>query len=134
MKYVDSGHGKFPFISLIAILSVSLAVNLPGMAISPLMGDLTKVFPTASHLEIQLLSILPNFVVIPFVLLSGKLAESKSQTGLLFIGLALFLASSLIDFFAHSLITLIWVSCLLGFGCGLIVLIHNGFFAQYFIG
>ena len=134
MKYVDSGHGKFPFISLIEILSVSLAVNLPGMAISPLMGDLTKVFPTASHLEIQLLSILPNFVVIPFVLLSGKLAESKSQTGLLFIGLAIFLASSIIYFFAHSMITLIWVSCVLGLGCGLIVPIANGLLAKYFIG
>ena len=134
MKYVDSGEGKFPLISLLAILSVSLAVNLPGMAISPLLGDLTKIFPTASHLEIQLLSILPNFVVIPFVLLSGKLAESKSQTGLLFIGLLIFFGSSLIYFFANSMITLIWVSCVLGLGCGLIVPIANGLLAKYFVG
>ncbi|MEG1905517.1 MAG: MFS transporter [Bacteroidales bacterium] len=134
MKYISSGHGEFPFISLIAILSVSLAVNLPGMAISPLLGDLTKVFPTASHLEIQLLSILPNFVVIPFVLLSGKLAESKSQTGLLFIGLTIFLGSSFVYFFAHSMVTLIWISCVLGLGCGLIVPIANGLLAQYFTG
>ena len=134
MKFVDSGHGKFPLISLIAILSVSLAVNLPGMAISPLLGDLTKVFPSASHLEIQLLSVLPNFIVIPFVLLSGKLAESKSQTGLLFIGLVIFLASSIIYFFANSMTTLIWVSCVLGLGCGLIVPIANGLLAKYFIG
>ena len=134
MKYVDSGHGKFPLISLLAILSVSLAVNLPGMAISPLLGDLTKVFPNASHLEIQLLSILPTFVIIPFVLLSGKLADAKSQTKLLLIGLIIFLGSSVIYFIANSMITLIWVSCVLGLGCGLIVPIANGLLAKYFIG
>lgn len=134
MKYVDSGHGKFPLISLLAILSISLAVNLPGIAISPLLGDLTKVFPTASHLEIQLLSILPNFIVIPFVLLSGKLAETKNQTVLLFIGLLIFFGSSLVYFFAHSMLTLIWVSCVLGLGCGIIVPIANGLLAKYFVG
>jgi len=68
MKYIDSGCGKMPFISLVAILSISLTVNLPGLAISPIMGKLNEVFKHVSELEIQLLTVLPNLVTIPFIL------------------------------------------------------------------
>ena len=134
MKYVDSGRGKFPFISLVAILTVSLVVNLPGLAVSPLLGELDKIFPTASHMEIQLLSILPNLVIIPFVLLSGKLSESKSKISLLFIGLGLFLISGIIYFFAESMTILIWNSCILGIGCGFVIPIAAGLLADNFYG
>ena len=53
MKYVNSGCGKIPFISLVAILSISLTVNLPGLAISPIMGKLDEVFHHVTELEIQ---------------------------------------------------------------------------------
>lgn len=44
MKYVDSGNGKMPFISLLAILSISLTINLPGLAVSPMLGNIRHVF------------------------------------------------------------------------------------------
>jgi len=44
MKYIETGYGKIPYISLIAILSISLVVNLPGLAISPIMGKLDQNF------------------------------------------------------------------------------------------
>ena len=53
MKYVDCGCGKIPYISLLAILSISLTVNLPGLAISPIMGKLDDVFTNVTELEIQ---------------------------------------------------------------------------------
>ena len=66
MKYVNTGYGKIPFVSLLAILSISLVVNLPGLAISPIMGKLNEVFPNVTEMEIQLLTVLPNLVTIPF--------------------------------------------------------------------
>ena len=71
MKYIDSGAGKIPLITLIAILAISLTVNLPGLAISPIMGKLQTIFPHASEFEIQLLTVLPNLVILPFMLISG---------------------------------------------------------------
>ena len=66
MKYVETGYGKIPYLSLLAILSISLVVNLPGLAISPIMGKLNQVFKDVTELEIQLLTVLPNLVTIPF--------------------------------------------------------------------
>ena len=118
MKYVDSGCGKIPFISLVAILSISLTVNLPGLAISPILGKLDQVFSHVTELESQLLTVLPNLVTIPFILGSGKICTPKNQIFILGIGLAIYTLTGVLYFFADSMVELILLSCLLGVGCG----------------
>lgn len=134
MKYVSSGHGQLPLITMIAILSVSLTVNLPGLAISPIMGKLKEVFPHASQLQIQLLSVMPNLIIIPFILFSGKLTNLRNQTGMLSTGLGIFVLSAILYFFATSMTSLILISCLLGVGCGLVIPIAAGLIAEHFSG
>lgn len=134
MKYVSSGNGQLPLITMMAILSVSLTVNLPGLAISPIMGKLDDVFPEASQLQIQLLSVMPNLIIIPFILFSGKLANLQNQTWVLSSGLAVFALSGILYFFADSMVSLILISCLLGVGCGLVIPIAAGLIAEHFSG
>lgn len=134
MKYIDSGAGKLPLITLIAILAISLTVNLPGLAISPIMGKLQTIFPSSSEFEIQLLTVLPNLVIIPFMLISGKLSVGKSQSLLVTIGLVIYLFAGVLYFFADSMIELILISALLGVGCGIVVPLAGGLIGQYFVG
>ncbi|MDE5629316.1 MAG: MFS transporter [Muribaculaceae bacterium] len=134
MKYVDSGCGKMPFISLVAILSISLTVNLPGLAISPIMGKLDQVFHHVSELEIQLLTVLPNLVTIPFILCSGKICNQRNQMYILATGLILYTLTGVLYFFASSMIELILLSCLLGVGCGLVIPLAASLISQYFVG
>ncbi len=131
---IETGKYKMPLLSVIAILAMSIVVNLPGLAISPVMGRLDQIFPHTSDLEIQLLSILPNLFIIPFVLLSGKLSERKNKLALSFIGLVIYLLSGVAYLFAKSMISLIIISCLLGIGCGLVIPIAGGLLADYFFG
>lgn len=134
MKYVDSGYGKVPLISLIAILSISLTVNLPGLAISPIMDKLDHVFKHVTELEIQLLTVLPNLVTIPFILCSGKICTPKNQIKVLALGLGLFALTGVLYFFADSMLELILLSCLLGVGCGLVIPLAASLISQYFSG
>lgn len=134
MKYVDSGTGKMPLISLIAILSISLTVNLPGLAISPIMGKLHEVFHHVTELEIQLLTVLPNLVTIPFILCSGKISNQQNQMFILGIGLGIYTLTGVLYFFADTMIELILLSCLLGVGCGLVIPLAASLVSQYFSG
>ena len=134
MKYVDSGNGKMPLISLIAILSISLTVNLPGLAISPIMGKLKDVFSNVTELEIQLLTVLPNLVTIPFILCSGKICRQSNQMFILAIGLGIYTLTGILYFFADSMIELILLSCILGVGCGLVIPLAASLVSQYFSG
>lgn len=134
MKYVNSGCGQIPFISLVAILSISLTVNLPGLAISPIMGKLDEVFKHVTELEIQLLTVLPNLVTIPFILCSGKICTPKNQMWVLGFGLLLYTLTGILYFFANSMTELIILSCLLGVGCGLIIPLAASLISQYFVG
>lgn len=134
MKYIDSGNGKIPLISLIAILSISLTVNLPGLAISPIMGKLDQVFHHVTELQIQLLTVLPNLVTIPFILFSGKICNQRNQIFILFLGLAVYILTGILYFFAKTMTDLILLSCLLGMGCGLVIPLAASLISQNFFG
>lgn len=134
MKYVETGYGKIPYISLLAILSISLVVNLPGLAISPIMGKLNDVFKNVTELEIQLLTVLPNLVTIPFILCSGKICTPKNQMVILATGLGIYAITGILYFFATSMIQLILLSCLLGIGCGLVIPLAASLISQHFVG
>ena len=134
MKYISNGRGTLPLISLIALLSVSLTVNLPGLAVSPMLGKLADIFPHASQLEIQLLTLLPNLVIIPMILIAGKVTTVRNQTGVLATGLLIFLLAGVLYLFADSMPMLVGLGALLGVGCGLIVPIAAGQLSEWFYG
>ncbi len=134
MKYISNGRGSLPLITLIALLSVSLTVNLPGLAVSPILGKLADIYPHASQLELQLLTLLPNLVIIPMILVSGKISSVKYQTGVLATGLCIFLLAGVLYLFADSMAMLIGLGALLGIGCGLIVPIAAGQLGEWFYG
>lgn len=134
MKLINTGKGKITLLTLLAVWSISLVVDLPGLAITPVMSDIDKIFPHASHLEIQLLSVLPNFCILPFILLAGKLSVSNSKLTLICIGMAIFLAAGIACFFAKSLMALIIISCFIGVGCGIVIPLAAGVIADLFAG
>lgn len=134
MKFVDSGQGKIPLLSVVAILAISLTVNLPGLAISPVLGELHKVFGDVTKLEVQLLNVLPNLVTIPFILCSGRICNPRNQLTVLTVGLVIYAATGIGYFFARSMLVLILLSCLLGVGCGLVIPLAASLISQNFSG
>ena len=74
---ISTGKGEISLLALLAIWSVSAVTSLPGLAISPILEDLSRIFPAASQLEIQMLTSLPSLLIIPFVLLSGWLSAQS---------------------------------------------------------
>ena len=131
---IQTGRGTIPLITLIAIWSISALTSLPGLAISPILGDLTKIFPEATELDIQMLTSLPSLLIIPFILLGGKLTEKVDFIRVLRVGLWLFAASGVLYLIADKMWQLILVSALLGIGAGLIIPLSKGFISRYFVG
>ena len=125
---IETGKGKISLIVLVAIWSVSAVVSLPGLAISPILGDLNKIFPKVGNLEIQMLTSLP------FVLSAGHLSVGKDKLKILFAGLAIFFLSGVACLFAKSMVGLIVISCVLGIGAGMVVPLSTGLVVDYFTG
>ena len=131
---IKTGKGTITLIVLLAIWSVSAVTSLPGLAISPILGDLNKIFPKATDLEIQMLTSLPSLLIIPFVLLSGKLSVGKDKLKLLAVGLSIFFLSGVACLFAKSMAALIVISCILGIGAGMVIPLSTGLVVDYFTG
>ena len=131
---INTGQGTIPLIPLIGIWSISALTSLPGLAVSPILGELSTIFPHATELDIQMLTSLPSLLIIPFVLLAGKLAEKRDFIRLLRVGLWLFAASGVLYLFSSKMWQLMAVSALLGIGAGLIIPLSTGLISRYFTG
>ena len=131
---INTGQGTIPLITLIGIWSVSALTSLPGLAVSPILGELSTIFPHATGLDIQMLTSWPSLLIIPFVLLAGKLAEKRDFIRLLRVGLWLFAASGVLYLFSSRMWQLMAVSALLGIGAGLIIPLSTGLISRYFTG
>lgn len=133
MKIV-TGKTPISLFTLVSILSLSLVVNLPGLAISPMLGSLSKIFPGTGSLEQQLLTMLPNLLIIPCLLLSGWLARRKHKIDYVVASLVLFTACGVAYMFAVSMAELIVISCLLGIAAGILIPFSTGLLADTFAG
>lgn len=131
---VKTGKSPISLMVVLAIWSLSLAVDLPGLAVTPIEGSLRSIFTDATDFKIQLLTVLPNLIIIPFVLLSGKLSETKHKVAVITLGTILYIVAGVLSIFSNSLTALIWLSCLLGAGCGLILPFSTGLIADVFTG
>lgn len=131
---IQTGRGTIPLITLVGIWSISALNALPGLAVSPILGKLSVIFPHSTELDIQMLTSLPSLLIIPFILLAGKLAERVNFIRLLQIGLALFAISGFLYLLSGKMWQLIAVSALLGVGSGLIVPLSTGLISKYFTG
>ena len=129
---IQTGHGMITLTALLAIYSISMVTSLPGLAISPILGDLKNIFKDASDLELQMLESLPSFIIVPFILLAGRLSLKINKKRILIIGLSIFFGCSVIYPFSNSLWLLLVVSTLLGVGAGMIIPFSTGLIADNF--
>ena len=130
---VKTGKVPITMMTYLAIMSISLIVNLPGLAVAPMEGKLKEILH-APELEVQLLTTLPNFIIIPFVLLSGKLSEAKHKIPIIVGALLLYSGCAIWYLFAGDMTSLIIISCLLGCGAGLLIPFSTGLIAETFAG
>lgn len=131
---INTGKGNITLITLIAIWSVSAITSLPGLAVSPILGDMNNIFPKASDLEIQMLTSLPSLLIIPFVLLAGRLSTGRDKLPMLYLGLAIFTLCGVACLVAKSMTALIIISSILGIGAGMIIPLSTGLVVDYFTG
>lgn len=131
---IQTGRGTIPLITLIGIWSISALNALPGLAVSPILGKLSVIFPHSTELDIQMLSSLPSLLIIPFIILAGKLTERVNFIRLLQVGLAIFALSGILYLLADKMWQLVAISAMLGVGSGMIVPLSTGLISKYFTG
>ena len=131
---INTGKGTIPLTVLVAIWSISAIISLPGLAISPILEDLDKIFPSASDLEVEMLESLPSLMIIPFMLLAGRWSVRGNKIKLLVVGSAIFLISGIGSLLSRSLVELVVLGAIMGIGAGIIIPLSTGFVVDYFTG
>lgn len=131
---IETGQGTISLITFISVMSISAITSLPGLAISPILGSLTKIFPQATDIEIEMLSSIPSLMIIPFIILSGYLSVGYNKVKILIAGLLIYIISGTVCIFTNSMTMLIVMSTVLGIGAGMVIPLSTGFIARLFVG
>lgn len=133
---IKSGYGTkmLPLWAVFNLYIIFICTSIPGLAISPIMGDLTRIFPGTSALETQMLEVGPNFAAIPFVFLGGWIGTKFNNNRLTFWTCLFFGVMGVLFFFVNSMIMLILLSFLIGIAAGILSPLASAFIADMFDG
>lgn len=136
MFKIQSGYGKqtLPLWAVFNLYVIYICTSIPGLAITPIMSDLTKIFPGTSQLESQMLEIGPNIAAIPFVFLGGWIGTKFNNNKLTTWTCLLYGICGLLFFFVPNMITLIILSFLIGIAAGILSPLASAFVADMFGG
>lgn len=136
MLRIKSGYGSntLPLWAVFNLYVIFICTSIPGLAISPIMGDLTRIFPGTSALETQMLEVGPNFAAIPFVFLGGWIGTKFNNNKLTFWTCLFFGVMGVLFFFVKSMIMLILLSFLIGIAAGILSPLASAFIADMFDG
>ncbi|MFR4039068.1 MAG: MFS transporter [Butyricimonas faecalis] len=127
---IQTGHGTITLTALLAIYSISMVTSLPGLAISPILGDLRNIFKDASDWNCKCLNRCRRLS--SSVHLTGGRLSLRINKKVLIIGLSIFFGCSVIYPFSNSLWLLLLVSALLGVGAGMVIPFSTGLIADNF--
>ncbi len=136
MSGIKSGYGNstLPFWAVFNLYVIFICTSIPGLAISPIMGKLTQIFPGTTPLETQFLEIGPNIMAIPFVFLGGWIGTKFNNNKLTTWTCLLYGICGVLFFFAPNMICLIILSFLIGIFAGIISPLSSAFIADMFGG
>lgn len=136
MKGIKSGYGNgmLPLWAVFNLYVIYICTSIPGLAISPIMGDLTKIFPGTSQFETQLLEIGPNLAAIPFVFLGGWIGTKFNNNKLTTWTCLLYGICGVLFFFVPNMLWLIVLSFLIGIFAGILSPLASAFVADMFGG
>lgn len=136
MLQIKSGYGNqtLPLWAVFNLYVIYVCTSIPGLAITPIMSDLTKIFPGTSQLESQMLEIGPNIAAIPFVFLGGWIGTKFNNNKLTTWTCLLYGICGALFFFVPNMITLIILSFLIGIAAGILSPLASAFIADMFGG
>lgn len=133
---IQSGYGTntLPFWAVFNLYVIFICTSIPGLAISPIMGDLTKIFPGTTPLMSQMLEIGPNIAAIPFVFLGGWIGTKFNNNRLTTWTCVFYGIFGILFFFVPNMICLIILSFLIGIAAGILSPLSSAFIADMFGG
>ena len=102
-----------------ALLFSSVDGMVASALLVPILANIATDFPDAGPWLNQLLS-LPSLLMIPAIIITGKLADYVSKKTLLMTGTILFTAGGFGGIFANTIMDLVWTRALLGIGAGVV--------------
>ena len=118
----------------LTICTLSMLPIMAAATVAPILGEFQQVFPAASDLMIRMILTLPQILIIPGSLITGKLASRFRKKDLLVIGLILYIIGGLSGGLMPTISLLLMCRALLGLGIGIIYPLTTSLVADFFEG
>ncbi|MBP2656507.1 MAG: hypothetical protein H6Q73_4076 [Firmicutes bacterium] len=119
---------------MVTILLLSLLPVESGQLVMPVLGELSKAFPTADGALIGLVMVLPMGGMILFNLIGGTLSIKMDKKKLLTWGMVLYIIGGVGPAFVNSIYMILLMRAIIGIGAGICAPLAMGLIAEFFEG
>lgn len=127
-----NGKSKWVIAAGIMIMSLTMACN---SALSPILAEVGKSFPSASDASIQIVLTLINLITLPMMLLEPMLEKKMTKRDIAILGTFLMLVGGLLPQVLNSQLWMLYlVSAVIGTGLSLVVVTSSSLISDYFTG
>ena len=127
-------ESKLSSFNTFTILLIPFVWLYEASAVGPTLGEISKIFPDASILQIQLIMVLPFLSSIIFSVISGRLSATFDKKNLVAIGLLIYGVTGMLPAFAKSINQILILRFLTGVGVGLVLPLPNAIITEHFSG
>ncbi len=133
MKLEDASPFR-RLLNLAAIYSL-MFLNNGTLMVSPAMDTLVRAFPDEPYRKVLMISTLPAFVALPFILISGSLAGSKVRyRTILLLAIPVAVISGTLPYYLHSLSWILVCRAVFGVCYGLVGPLGNALILRHYDG
>jgi MFS family permease len=105
------------------------------VALSAILAEISRAFPGTPTSIVQMITVIPGMVALPFSLLAGKVATLITKKTMALFSMVVMLLGGLIPLAAHSSIELLLLSsAIVGMGSGFLIPVTSSLVADFFEG
>ncbi len=131
IEVFDMNHKRI----LKAVLCISAMGTLNTTTIiMPIMDAIQRSFSEVSPALVSLMFTLPSLLMIPALVICGKLCQSYSKKKIIVFGYILMGAAGIATGLFHNITIMLLMRCLVGVSSGLIAPVYSSLYADYYTG
>ena len=118
----------------VAILAACSILTI-AIALTPILAEISRAFPAASTSTIQMITVLPGLVALPFSLIAGTIATLITKKTMALLSMVVMMVGGLIPLAAHgSIEVLLIASGIVGAGSGFLIPVSASLISDHFDG
>ncbi len=122
-----------PMLKIKVAILAACSIMTIAIALTPILAEISRAFPSVPTSTIQMITVLPGLIAMPFSLVAGKIATIITKKTMALFSMTVMMLGGLIPLVAHGSIEMLLISSgIVGAGSGFLIPVTSSLISDHF--